>query len=255
MAINIKEVQGSDDPNYQKIIEGRYKDIKNGIDQWIDIKPGQWETWELPNIPLLRSRLPQPAVDFLWNRIEESQEEYKSVKATLVGNITESLQLHDKDNYFFENILKDAAESYVATFPTSCSKNPFNDTRVTNLYLKSLWVNFSKKHEFNPVHDHNGVLSFVIWLKVPTEWHTQHEIAISQDTNLPCASSFQFFYQNIFGSTQGVMVEMDPSMEGSMLLFPSLLQHQVYPFYENDGYRISISGNLCLDPKLIKDML
>ena len=44
-------------------------------------------------------------------------------------------------------------------------------------------------------------------------------------------------------------------MEGCMLLFPSLLQHQVYPFYENDGYRISVSGNLCFDIKQLKDVL
>ena len=255
MAINIKDVKGPDDPNYQKILDGRYADIKKGMDEWSNITPGQWQTWDLPNIPILRSRLPQKAVDYLWKRIEEAQEEYKSVKATLVGNITESLQLKDTDDYLFKNVLKDTAESYVATYPTSSSKNPFNDTRISDLYLKSLWVNFSKKHEFNPVHDHNGVLSFVIWLKVPTEWHTQHELEISQDTNLPCASSFQFFYQNIFGNTRGVVVEMDPMMEGCILLFPSLLQHQVYPFYDSDGYRISISGNLCFDPKVFKDML
>lgn len=229
--------------------------LLNGIQEWQDLKPGQWETWDLPNIPILRSRIPKPAQDFIWKRIEEAQEKYTSVKNTLVGNITESLLLEDKDDYFFNNVLKETAEKYVNTFPTNCSKNPFGDKRVTNLVLKSLWVNFSKKHEFNPIHNHNGVLSFVLWVKVPTDWQSQHELEISQDTNLACASNFQFFYNDIFGETRGIIVEMDPMMEGCMLLFPSLLQHQVYPFYENDGYRISVSGNLCFDPKQFKDML
>tara|TARA_B100001250_G_C19644774_1_gene719866 strand:- start:37 stop:762 length:726 start_codon:yes stop_codon:yes gene_type:complete len=229
--------------------------LLDGMQEWQDLKPGQWETWDLPNIPILRSRIPKPAQDFIWKRIEESQEEYTSVKNTLVGNITESLQLEDKDDYFFNNVLKETAEKYANTFPTNCSKNPFGDKRVSNLVLKSLWVNFSKKHEFNPIHNHNGVLSFVLWVKVPTEWQSQHELDISYDTNLACASNFQFFYNDIFGETRGIIVEMDPMMEGCMLLFPSLLQHQVYPFYENDGYRISVSGNLCFDPKQLKDML
>mgnify|MGYP001158294291 CR=1 FL=1 len=248
-------ISDSNDPRYSKIVSGRHEEILNGIREWQSIKPGQWQTWDLPNIPILRSKLPEKAVDFLWKRIEESQEEYKSVKNTLVGNLSESLRLEDKDNYFFNNILKDTAESYVQTFPTGCSKNPFDDRIVNKLYLKSLWVNFSKKHEFNPIHDHNGVMSFVIWMRVPTEWHTQHELEMVQDSSMPCASNFQFFYQNIFGATRGINVEMDPLMEGCILLFPSLLQHQVYPFYENDGYRISISGNLCFDPKQLKDMV
>ena len=231
------------------------RQLLNGMQEWQDLKPGHWETWDLPNIPILRSRIPKPAQDFIWNRIEESQEEYTSVKKTLVGNITESLQLEDKDDYFFNNVLKETAEKYVNTFPTNCSKNPFGDKRVTNLVLKSLWVNFSKQTEFNPIHNHNGVLSFVLWVKVPTDWQSQHELEISHDTNLACASNFQFFYNDIFGETRGIIVEMDPMMEGCMLLFPSLLQHQVYPFYDSDGYRISISGNLCFDPKVFKDML
>ena len=35
--------------------------------------------------------------------------------------------------------------------------------------LTSLWVNFMKKHEYNPPHDHADQLSFVIFLDVPNE--------------------------------------------------------------------------------------
>ena len=234
-----------------------YDDILHGMEEWSNLKAGKWETWDLPNIPIIRSRLPKPAIDFVWKKIEEAQEEedYQSMKKNLVGNITESLELQDTDDYFFRHILKDTAEHYVESFPTNCSKNPFSDNKIKELYMKSFWVNFSQKHEFNPVHDHNGVLSFVIWLKIPTKWQEQHQLPISLDSNLPCASNFQFFYSDIFGSTRGMVVEMDPMMEGCILMFPSILQHQVYPFYNSDGYRISISGNLCFDPKIFKDML
>ena len=31
--------------------------------------------------------------------------------------------------------------------------------------LSALWINYQKKNEFNPPHDHDGKLSFVIYLK------------------------------------------------------------------------------------------
>ena len=35
--------------------------------------------------------------------------------------------------------------------------------------LNALWINYMKKNEFNPPHDHSDALSFVIFLKVPEE--------------------------------------------------------------------------------------
>ena len=40
---------------------------------------------------------------------------------------------------------------------------------------------------------------------------------------------------------------MNSDMEGTMLLFPAKLTHQVYPFYNCDEDRISISGNITLN--------
>jgi hypothetical protein len=37
---------------------------------------------------------------------------------------------------------------------------------------------------------------------------------------------------------------MEKEAEGYMVMFPSQLKHEVFPFYENDGERISISGNV-----------
>ena len=35
--------------------------------------------------------------------------------------------------------------------------------------LTALWINYQKANEFNPPHDHDGKLSFVIYLKIPEE--------------------------------------------------------------------------------------
>mgnify|MGYP001183127380 FL=1 len=232
-----------------------YDDTIQCLQEWNNLKQGEWQTWQLPNIPLLRSRLPKPAIDFVWKKIEEAQDNYQSMKQKLAGNITESLKLEDTEDYFFKTFIKDVAERYIDEFPLSSSKNPFSDHRINQLYMKSFWVNFSKQHEFNPIHDHNGALSFVLWMKIPTTWQSQHESIASAESNFPSASNFQFLYNDIFGHSRGMMIDMDPMMEGFILMFPSILQHQVYPFYNSDEYRVSVSGNLCLDPKSLKDML
>tara|TARA_B100000212_G_scaffold340114_1_gene319944 strand:+ start:1498 stop:2202 length:705 start_codon:yes stop_codon:yes gene_type:complete len=232
-----------------------FNDIVQGIGEWNNLKGGQWQTWNLPNTPILRGKLPKPAIDFVWKKIEEAQDNYQSMKKELAGNITESLKLEDTDDYFFKNFLKETSENYISSFEMITDRNPFNEYMVKNLYMQNFWVNFSKQHEFNPIHDHTGVLSFVLWMKIPTTWQSQQEISVSSESNLPSASNFQFLYTNIFGKTRGVMIDMDPMMEGCILMFPSILQHQVYPFYNSDEYRVSVSGNLCLDPKSLKDML
>jgi hypothetical protein len=33
--------------------------------------------------------------------------------------------------------------------------------------LTALWCNYQRQHEFNPPHDHDGKLSFVIYLSIP----------------------------------------------------------------------------------------
>ena len=39
---------------------------------------------------------------------------------------------------------------------------------------------------------------------------------------------------------------LDKKFEGTMLFFPSWLQHQVYPFYTSDEKRVSLSGNIII---------
>ena len=40
---------------------------------------------------------------------------------------------------------------------------------------------------------------------------------------------------------------LDKTSEGLMLFFPAKLIHCVYPFYNCNEERISISGNICID--------
>ena len=56
----------------------------------------------------------------------------------------------------------------------------------------------------------------------------------------------------MLGSIRPYTYEMSPKAEGTMLFFPSTLKHQVYPFYNCDEERISISGNVSLDTSIVQ---
>jgi hypothetical protein len=105
------------------------------------------------------------------------------------------------------------------------------------------WVNFQKKHEFNPMHMHDGLLSFVIWTHVPYSIEDEMQQKRSKDSNRPVAGCFAFQYANIFGEPSDYVIPADKNMQNYALLFPANLKHAVYPFYTSDEYRISVSGN------------
>lgn len=201
----------------------------------------KWNQFFLPNIALYDIKLSDSIVDRLWGYIRKAR---NRCNVTLAGNISESYDLIDEDDYLFDEVLKPISLTYVSE--NSNVKNfQRNHTSNSELYLKRLWVNYQYKHEFNPMHTHGGVLSFVIWIKIPTESEEQHNLPIAKNSNTPSASDFSFAYTDILGNIQRYNIELSPNDNGLMMIFPADLNHQVYPFYECDEKRVSISGNVC----------
>ena len=206
-----------------------------------------------PNISLLKCELGTAAQTYLWQQVEKAQIKRKNANIYLAGNISESIYLEDSNDYFFNNHLKEPCERYIQEYYSSSSfRNPFSNVGCSDLVLQEFWVNYSKKHEFNPIHYHGGALSFVIWMKIPTRSEEQHNLPISKNTSSPSSSDFQFLYTDILGSIQGMTWEMDPEIAGTMVVFPAMLAHQVYPFFECDDTRISIAGNLYFSTDVFK---
>jgi len=189
-----------------------------------------------------------PAMDKLWEYISNAKENPKSHNDTLAGNISNSLTLNDTDNWFFVNTLKPIIGKYKEFFKKSTAHNsrPIFKNPVS-YSLAELWVNFQKQHEFNPMHNHSGVYSFVVFMKIPTDWREQHEIPFVKDSNAPKASDFEFVYTDVMGNVTGYAYHLDSSFEGIMLFFPAEVMHQVYPFYNCEEERITISGNIVYD--------
>lgn len=196
-----------------------------------------------PNLGWLQLRLNKEEVDFLWECVDHRQH---SIKPELVGNISGSYSITDEDSWFFNNTLLPLCCAYAKCFGNLGDK--FNCVDKYHPYfLKAFWVNYQLQHEFNPVHWHDGVYSFVIWLKIPTKFSEQNKRKVSQESKAPVASAFQFHYLSILGYIDEYTYEMGPELEGTLVFFPSQLRHSVYPFYDCSEERVSISGNIALN--------
>ena len=109
--------------------------------------------------------------------------------------------------------------------------------------MQPWWVNYQKQYDFNPSHNHDGVYSFVIWLKIPYQWKEQNK---DNDSKAPMKGAFCFTYINMLGENEVAVYQLGKEHEGTMLFFPSALNHEVFPFYNCEEDRITVSGNLSI---------
>ena len=125
------------------------------------------------------------------------------------------------------------------------------DTENIGISLGRMWVNYQYQTEFNPYHNHGGLYSFVIWMKIPYSCKEQRKIKLVQGMKEQDkkAGIFEFEYTDMLGQISNFPYYMEPDLEGTMLFFPAGLKHCVYPFYECNEPRISISGNLYISSK------
>ena len=202
----------------------------------------------LPNIGIIDGRLPKSVIDSLWKLVDESKKNPKNMRDQLVGNISSSISLDVKSpiiSDFKTQVLPKYIDLMIEKFGLQVDVKKAD--KYKNWALDGLWVNFQKKHEFNPPHNHYGVYSFVIWMYVPTSYQEQRKLPIALCTNDDGSiSNFCFNYTDIVGKMRMFNYEMEKDVVGTMVFFPSQLHHQVFPFFENDEERVSISGNVTI---------
>jgi len=202
-------------------------------------------TRNFPNIGVVEGQLSEDVVDNIWKVVNEARDNPVDSKPELAGNISSSIKL-DRNS----ELLKDFTGETIPAFMQQHMEAYGPPYRMAmkegeQFYLESLWVNFQRQHEFNPPHDHAGVYSFVIWMQIPTSYEEQRKLPIAVESNADNhISNFAFSYTNTLGRVSTFAYNMEKEAEGYMVMFPSAMLHQVFPFYENDGERISISGNI-----------
>ena len=109
--------------------------------------------------------------------------------------------------------------------------------KMPEYVLSSLWINHQKPNEFNPPHDHDGALSFVIYLDIPEALKKEH----AEYKGKSCGpGGIQFIYGN--GPRDAITYMSFMPEEKDMYIFPAWLKHWVAP-YKSDCMRVSVSGN------------
>lgn len=169
----------------------------------------------------------------------------KKANGDLVGHIKHEYYFSEETHQYIESLVLPLVQRYNDMYPEYI-KNYTILTSSLPYTLQSSWVNFQRKYEFNPVHSHPGIYSFVIWLKVPYRISEENNCEYSINSRCPCSGQFDIFFQDTVGHLRKQTIPVDKDFENSILLFPSIMNHCVYPFYTSDDYRISVSGNIFL---------
>ena len=195
----------------------------------------------------VQGKLDKIHTDYLWKIIEEGKKKNLSFKGELAGHVSNSFEITDTNDWFFKNVLY---ELITAFYNSNGDKHPKNESDFRNNYiirLEKFWANYQYKHEFNPPHNHSGLYAFVIWMKIPYTSEEQKKLKFLDGVKdiSKKAGEFEFLYTNLLGDIAStVPYPMNPELEGTIVLFPAQFMHCVYPFYNCDEPRISLSGNL-----------
>jgi len=205
-------------------------------------------SYYFPNLGFIMDDVPQEILNNIKSEI--SLIDYKTPRFNnrLAGNLKRSFKLTESISClepYTLNLLEqyDREFDYIRSINIIDANLPFK--------LNDLWVNIQSKHEFNPNHAHLGVLSFVIWIKIP--FLIEDELVESPGiySNKNVAGNFEFSGTNILGQIISYNIPVDKTYEGKIIMFPSKMSHCVYPFFSSDSERITVSGNIVLRSKKI----
>lgn len=215
--------------------------------QMHELQEGQAQTINMTTKGFVMGRLSaeqlKPFIDEM-NTIQNDFSKATPYNETLAGNL--------EHEYLVNESLKDYTFELVKPYVYLLNQEYgyLKDIKVLDKpcdeMLHNLWINFQQKYEFNPLHNHSGTTSFVIWLKVPFNMEDELAHPSSAKARMKCPGHFTFVHVDNMGAITQGLLPVDRSYEGMICVFPASLYHQVYPFYTSDEYRVSVSGNLCL---------
>ena len=196
----------------------------------------------LPNIGLTNGKIPPNIYQALNKEIVDINNDDSNtfkMNEVLAGQITKEYQI-TKSRELLDPFLEEMGRAYQKEWYYFDEKDLNKDLKV-----ESVWVNMQKKLEVNPLHNHDGTLSFVAWLYVPFKLEDERNVENCKNSRtVELASTFQFVYTTALGTIANCPMFVESGWEGKIIMFPSELLHMVYPFQTSDDYRISIAGNL-----------
>ena len=201
-----------------------------------------FEHSHLPNIGLTNGIIPPEIYQALNKEIVDIHNDDSNtlkMNESLAGQITKEYQI-TKSLPLLNPFLEEMGREFQKHWNYYPKENSNTDLKV-----ESVWVNMQKKLEVNPLHNHDGTLSFVAWLYVPFKLEDERNMENCKNSRtVELSSTFQFVYTTALGTIANCPMFVESGWEGRIVMFPSKLLHLVYPFQTSDDYRISIAGNL-----------
>ena len=162
--------------------------------------------------------------------------------------VTKLLAGHIKKEYSYENRPTEIDNFFLnKSFENKNIKNYIDNleilTKNAPIVIDKIWCNFMKKHEFNPLHKHTGIISFILFLKIPYDLEKEDKVYINLEEKNIKTSRLEFINFNSTFGLVPIVLDVDKSFENKLLIFPANYHHQVYPFYTSNEERITVSGN------------
>ena len=226
----------------------------------IDQEKLNMQVHNLPAVIMLECQLPDEIVSNLNEYLDEYKEtaEKKSLAGTLVG------QIHQGEQLLMDHKHPLLMDYY--RFITSMGANYVNAfMNITGLQFESriidideLWSVHSFEGDYNPIHDHGTKtligISTTSWTMVPEQIGKFGEVIKDNENNYSlyndsgaCDGFLAFTYgRNEIMNTERLRppqsITLQPKV-GRQLMFPSWMQHMVYPFF-GEGERRTVAANL-----------
>ena len=202
----------------------------------------------LPNPGLTSGMIPPEIYQALHKEIVDintNDHGIQKMNEVLAGQITKEYEI-TKSRQLLDPYLEDMARAYQKNWDyLGDVSSPKENPNKNDLKVESVWVNMQKKSEVNPLHNHDGTLSFVAWLHVPFKLEDERNMENCKKSRTEIlTSTFQFVYNTTVGTIANYPLFVEEGWEGRIIMFPAKLLHMVYPFQTSDDYRISIAGNL-----------
>jgi len=167
-----------------------------------------------------------------------------NVGQTLAGNLEKqfAVVMDVEQTKIFHSELKKHIHCALEEFDRKY--NPTSKIDINKLeyhHGKGPWINFQKAGEFNPLHNHTGTLSAVLYIDIPECIAEENNNAFF--SNAPSAGKISW----LFGGSADMLGTdyhyTHQPVTGELFIFPAALQHLVYP-YKSDVERISMSFNV-----------
>ena len=226
----------------------------------LDFEKMKLQVHNLPAVVMMECQLPDDIIDDLNEYLDEYKDtaEKKSLAGTLVGQIHQGEQLLMDHNH---PILKDYYR-FITTMGVIYLESFMNITGAKfdpiTVDIDELWSVHSFEGDYNPIHDHGTKtlmgISTTCWTMVPEQIGKLGETGTGNSENYSlyndsgaCDGFLAFTYgRNEIMNTERLRPPQSISLQpkiGRQLMFPSWMQHMVYPFF-GEGERRTVAANL-----------